>query len=105
MSASIAERLSKGEVLAVCEWRGFKVEEVTLTDTKTGRQRKSCVVRHAVELGADQVAITEWMPDGTDPKSIKFPYNRGDRLLVVLSGLQTQKGLKMASGKFEPVPK
>lgn len=101
---AIIERINKGEAVVLLEWRSCNVDTVKLTDGKTGRVRQAVAVKHACEKGNDQVSITEWLPDGTDPKGVVVPWKKGDKVLLTLTGYGRVKGtgIWQGQGTFSP---
>lgn len=99
--AALLDRVRKGEVIMVGEWRQCNVEAVKMRDPKTGTIRQAVVLRHGLETVKEQFSLSEWMPDGTDPKSVVVPYVKGQRVLVLLTSLARERGLLTVGGKLE----
>jgi hypothetical protein len=97
--------LAAGEVIGLAEWRGAKIDKVSLRDTKTGATRNAVCVRHGLELDSKQLAVTEWLPDGTEKDSIKIPWAKGQRLVLKFDSLATNNGSLQGKARMEAFEK
>jgi len=94
----VHERVTEGQILAVAEYRGFRLECIRYRDKKTGAAVSAPIVTHAVELGAQQAKVSEWLPDGTpvDDKGLATNYQpqfkKGDQIVIKVESLKNERG-------------
>jgi len=101
LSPEIQSRVLKGESLMVAEYRQTQIETVKMRDKVTGASRSSTVLRHGLETHKEQVSLSEWLPDGSDPKNIKLPASKGQMVVVVLTSMTRERGLLTIGGTME----
>lgn len=92
----------EGKPVVLVEYRSFKVEHISYRDKKTGNAVSRDIVKHAVEMGDSQVSVSEWVPEGVKPESIKPPFNKGQRVVLELRGMERQQGFFVAEGNLWP---
>jgi len=97
--------LNAGNVVVLAEWRGAKVlaGEFSDEDNPNVKVHRVSIV-HSLEVsktasGAEmeQLQVREYLPDGTDEKSIKFTMQAGDKVIAVLKSYAWVKGVRRAS--------
>jgi len=94
----VNERVLEGQILAVAEYRGFRLEVIRYRDKKTGAAVSAPIVTHSVELGAKQARVAEWLPDETpiDDKGLAANYvpafKKGDRIIIKVESLKNDRG-------------
>lgn len=92
----------EGKPVVLVEYRSFKIENITYRDKKTQQTISRDIVKHAVEMGDSQVSVSEWVPAGVDAKTIKPPFNKGQRVVLELRGMERQQGFYVAEGNLWP---
>lgn len=100
----IMPALEAGQILGIAEYRSSKPEERSFVDeAKGGRVRLSVCVTHSLEIGDSQLAVVEWLPDGTKLADVKGPpFKKGDRVLVRVA-LRRDKSKTLATVTLEPL--
>lgn len=94
----VMDRVSEGQILAVGEYRGFRLEAIRYRDKKTGAAVSAPIATHAIELGAQQAKVSEWLPDDTpvDDKGLATNYvpvfKKGDQIVVKVEALKNDRG-------------
>jgi len=94
----VNERVAEGQILAVAEYRGFRLEAIRYRDKKTGAAVSAPIVTHSVELGAQQAKVSEWLLDGTpvDDRGLATNYvaafKKGDRIIIKVESLKNDRG-------------
>jgi len=102
--AEAAKRWQNGERILCAEYRGGKVESIRMR-AEGGATRISHLLRHSLEIGPDALSMSEWLPDGTDPATVKIPFQKGDMVLLHLDWLTVEKGNMAARGQLELLAK
>lgn len=74
--------LIDGAVAAVGEYRGSLTRGFSAEDPDTKQSTRRVSVIHTVECGARRLAVTEYLPEGSDESSLKAPAQRGEMVLV-----------------------
>lgn len=97
------QRARAGEFLAVGEYRHSKKEMINWRDKQTGRPMTAPVLRHTIECGDQSIAVNERLPDsiGKLEDVPPVPWKKGQSIVLLLSGLEREKGLLTAQGKLE----
>lgn len=104
-TAHLAELLAKGSILAVAEYRIHTAREMTFeerdkkTGQKTGKVQKRKLVEHGVEVGNEQITVTEWLPDDANISDVKPLCQKGEPCVVEISGFSKQYGITAKSIK------
>ena len=98
--SDFVSRVSAGERLSVCEYLTTKVEPRKWTGDD-GKVSEWTNVIHTVLSGVDSVQVTERLPDGADPKAVKVPFKKFDKVVINLSALKREKGGLTATGALE----
>jgi len=87
-----------GKPLVIVEYRSFKEDTIRYRDKKTGNTIERIIIKHAVEMGANQVSVTEWLPDDAKPGMAKPPFTKGQRVILELEGMEREQAFYKASG-------
>jgi len=99
------EKSLEGSPLVLVEYRAFKEDTIRYrvkSGPQTGQSVERLIIKHSVELGAIQMQVTEWLPEGTKPGSAIPPFKKGQRAVLELQGMESQGGLYKASGNLFP---
>jgi len=105
----IVEAIRQGRILLVGEFRGFRVENISYVDKKTGQKNAFISTTLIVERngGAESVMITQPAADGVvDASTVKVNAQKGKTYAFELSGLEKVRGVlkaRMPAG-VEPLP-
>jgi len=100
------ERFLQGAFIVVAEFRGFKLEKMAWRDKKTGNRVSAPIVVYALEVGGQQVKVTEWMPDdtkvGPDGVATEFvpKHKKGDQVIWEIEALENDYGAYSGKGKI-----
>lgn len=92
----------EGKPVVLVEYRSHKEEEIRYRDKKTGNTVERLIVKHAVEMGAAQVSVSEWLPDGTKRGQAVPPFKKGQMAVLELRGMERQQGFFVAEGDLYP---
>lgn len=107
MNIKLAEALKQielGKFLGgIAEYRSSTAETVKYQDKKTGRMAEMALLRHNVEVGDVAVAINERTTDDFKADTYKSPYKKGQKVLVCLQSMETDKGLVRARGTLTAI--
>lgn len=101
LTPALITRIENGDVVMIAEWRQCNVDTVKLKDKVSGAVRVSTVCRHGLETSKEQVSCSEWLPDGTDAKSVKIPFAKGQAVVIVVTSVNREKGLLTVGGHIE----
>lgn len=99
----LATLLAGGAILAVAEYRTCTArkmefaEENKKTGEKTGKMITRKLVEHGVEVGNEQITVTEWLPDDADIATYKTSCSKGEPCVVEISGFSRQYGITAKS--------
>lgn len=99
--STFLHRVRAGEVLAVGEYRHSKAEMINWRDKQTGKAMTAPVLRHTVEFGDTSVAISEQVPEGMKIEDIKWPWKKGQSVVLHLEEWSRNLGLVSARGTLE----
>jgi len=93
-SKQVIAELLRGRIVGVGEYRACDVRSVGIADKKNPAAPKimRVVVEHSVELGAEAVKVSEWLPAGALESSVKPPANRGETVLVACDAVSSTFG-------------
>lgn len=96
----LIKRVLAGEPLIVVEYRSFKIDAIRYRDKQTQQTVARNIVKHGIEMGDAQVSVTEWLPDGTDLKTVNPAFAKGEKCVLKLRGMEPQQGFYNASGEL-----
>lgn len=102
---SLAQTLAAGAILAVAEYRTCQGRSMTFdeedkkTGVKTGKRITRKLVEHGVEIGSEQITVTEWLPDDADEKNVKAPVAKGEAVVIEIDGFSKRWGITAKSIK------
>lgn len=98
---TVARMIGDGKFVVVAEYRGLTVRTLEFDEVKkgiaTGRRVVRKIVEHAVEIGAQQVKCSVWLPDDADPKSVVAPADKGEFVLVEIASMSAKYGISATS--------
>ncbi len=98
---AVLDAAAMGRLFIVGEYRGGVATEFSGDDKKTGRRRSYKKVQYSVETGGSTWLVTEFLPDETDLKTWKPPFQKGDKVIVDVSAAIPNKGRLDVSGKLQ----
>jgi len=105
-TSEVMKLVTSGTPMVVAEYRGFKAESMTYADKKNGGARVTQpIVKHNIEMGDQQAAITEFLPDGVALADVKPLHKKGDKVVVHILGVANVKGFASMRGvihAYEP---
>jgi len=99
-SAEIIKRWLAGESIVVVEFRKTEGDEVRRSVVKTGQASVMPMAKHTVLMGDKSYEVSEFLPDGADVKSIKAPFERGQKVFFLLEGMENTKWGDRLHGGF-----
>lgn len=95
----IGQLLAGGKILAVGEYRTMTARELQFTDKDTQQKKTRKLVEHGIEVGDKQLSVTEWLPDDANLSAVKRPCEKGEPVVVEVSGFSRQWGITAESVK------
>lgn len=100
--AHIAQCIAAGSILAVAEYRTCSARKLEFAEEDkkgnlTGKQVVRKIVEHGVEIGNEQVTVTEWLPDDADIEKVKAPADKGEAVLVEVGQFSKRYGITAKS--------
>lgn len=100
--AHIAQCIASGAILAVAEYRTCSVRKLEFAEEDkkgnlTGKKVTRKIVEHGVELGSEQITVSEWLPDDADITQVKGPAQKGEAVLVEVAGFSKRYGITAKS--------
>lgn len=105
--AELIPAIESGKILMLCEYRSTIAEKIHYRDKKTGMAMMFTKLTHNVELGADQIAVDERVPEGKviDPEEVKKkqPFKKGTSVVVHITSFFRDMGVYKASGTLEAI--
>jgi hypothetical protein len=95
--SELFERVKAGELLLVGEFRGARVEKAGYVDRKSGQAAQYLRASYIVECSCcgsiDRAIITQKLSTNVEsPSGVKFPYVKGQRLVLALEGFKKERG-------------
>lgn len=103
-SALLIERINKGAVVTVAEYRGTRVDSVSFAVKNNPSQKEERVIlRHAIEIGNLAATVVEWTPQGTSKESVRMTLKKGQMVLVDVKKMFVEKGNTELSGELVPL--
>lgn len=98
------KNIENGKFLGgIAEYRSSVAETIKYQDKKTGRMQEMAMLRHNIEVGDVAVAINERTADDFKAADYKSPYKKGQKVLVCLQSMETDKGLVRARGTLTAI--
>lgn len=82
----------RGDTVVIAEFRSYKCEDRTWRDKQTGRATTGTFLFHSVEIGSRACSFVERPPDGVTEANYQWPYSKGQRVLIRLDSMVTEKG-------------
>lgn len=101
--ADLIKCVLAGKPLVVVEYRSFKEDAISYRDKKTGQAVHRLVLKHATEMGNDQVQVTEWLPPEAVAGQAKPAFSKGQKCVLELTGLERQQGFFTCQGQLTPL--
>jgi hypothetical protein len=97
------EKFLAGVFAAIGEYRMSKAETIQWRDKTNGQVKSAAMLRHVVEVGQASVTVNERVPDDVKAENINVPFHKGQRVLIEVSDLHTEKGAVSCRGVLHPV--
>jgi hypothetical protein len=92
----LQQRVLRGELILVGEYRGSRAESYGYVDRKSGQDKKEVRVLHIIERactgGIDRAVIYQKRPDLENPDDAAFPYQRGKPYAYFIDGFKNERG-------------
>lgn len=98
--------LNDGNVVLLGTWWSGRIETISMRDKTAGAngaRRTAYVLRQTVMTEKDPIPVSRWLKDGEDPEKILMPAKRGDKVVVVVSSMETSNGQMNIGGVVEPL--
>lgn len=102
----VQERFLQGAIIAMAEFRGFKLDKIGWRDKKTGARASAPIIVYYIEVGGQQVMVTEWLPDDTKvgPDGVALDYvckhKKGDVVVWQIKGFEDNYGTLSGKGEL-----
>jgi len=99
------QKVLEGNPLVLVEYRSFKEDSIRYrvkTGPQAGQAVERVVIKHAVEMGASPVMVTEWLPEGTAKGTAVPPFKKGSYAVLELRGMTNDNGTYKAEGTLWP---
>jgi len=100
--ADIIKHVMNGVPMVIVEYRGFAIETIRYVDKKSGSAVTKPMVKHKIEMGETQAAISEWLPDGVNLSEVKPTFKKGDKCVLKMQGVENVQGFAQIRGTLEP---
>ena len=101
LNKSVLDAATMGRLFIVGEYRGGVANEFSGDDKKTGGRRSYKKAQYTVETGGPTWLVTEFLPDDTDVKTWKPPFQKGDKVFVDVTAAVPNKGRLDVSGRLQ----
>jgi len=92
--------LTGGKILFMGEYRGGKGEKIEYISKRTGQKEHFNRLVHNLERGegmnCEPIAVSTPLPNDSDPQAVPLPFQKGVRVLVVCTGIETKNGTTSA---------
>lgn len=89
-----------GKPLLVVEYRETKTETINRKVVKAGESSVMPMSKHKVLVGNDSYEVAEFLPDNTDIKSVKAPFNARDMVVLEVESMEKTKWGNRINGTF-----
>lgn len=102
-SKEILKMACGGQAPMVGEYRGFEVRQIAITDDENPAHVE---IKHIVEYGVEfpiangqvkSIKCGMWLEKGTPPETVKAPANKGDPVVVAITGMSLKWGNTISS--------
>jgi len=101
--AHLATLVAGGSIIAVAEYRTCAGRNLIFDEQKkgvpTGRKVQRKLIEHGVEIGTEQITVSEWLPDDADMSNLKPPAAKGELVVVEIGQFSRQYGITAKSVK------
>lgn len=101
-ASEITALVMKGRPVLLVEYRATETDTINRKVVKAGESAVMPVVKHKVLVGNDSWEVTEFMPDGTDLKTVKRPFDAAmrDMLVIEVEAMERTKFGNRITGTF-----
>lgn len=97
----IASLIVGGSIMCLAEYRTCSVRKLEFAEEKkgvlTGKQVVRKIVEHGVEVGSEQITVSEWLPDDADITAVKPPAEKGEPVLIEIAQFSRKYGITAKS--------
>jgi len=94
---------AKGAVVVIVEFRKSQAERINWRDKSTGKAMTAPILRHTVETDRDVLVVSERVPENFDVENFKSEYAKGQKCLLSITELATERGLMTVRGELTPI--
>jgi len=101
--AEAMKQWESGAALLCVEFRMSKCERINWRDKTSGKAMSAPVLRHTVETATEAITVSERLDDNFNVETFKPAFQRGQRVLLHVTEMSTQGGVKSARGLLEPL--
>jgi hypothetical protein len=108
--ADAIRRFLGGEPVRIVEYRSTNAQRIKWTDKDTGKALEAPICKHDVEGAPDgrsgvveAISVSERLPEDADVETMKSPFKKGERVVLVYFSQMTLKGAHSAQGRLEPL--
>lgn len=100
--SELQKSVLSGKCLCVGQYVSGRLDTVNYRDKKNGGEQRTATVAREVILGdADPLVVSRWLKDDEDPKKWAPSANRGDRVVVFITGMNQERGGVVVQGTIE----
>jgi len=101
--AKIQAAALSGTPCIVGEYRVCDVVTKDVSDFKTGVKVPRVLVSHTIETSKSAIVVAEWLPPGSDAKTVKAPAKKGDIVIIEVQSMASKFGSIKINGTVTPV--
>lgn len=101
--AELMQLVESGAIIVVGDYWGGRVDKISVRDRQNpgGPRRDAYVTRETVLTDKEPVAVARWLTDTEKPEDWKPSAKKRDRVVVMVSSMETQNGAVVLGGRIE----
>jgi len=102
-SSELQQLVLSGKIVCVGTYLSGKCDEISLRDKQSGNRRAAAVSREVVITETEPLTVSSWLPDGAKAADWKTVHKKGDKVVIIITGMEVTNGLTQLRGTIEPL--
>lgn len=100
-NSELLKIVEAGEIVCVGTFFSGRVDKISFRDSRNGGARREALVsREVILTEKDPIAVTRFLPDGAKAEEWKASATRGDKVMVRVQGMSTDRGAVTLQGEM-----
>jgi len=92
-----------GSPVLLVEYRNSQAETIKWRDKETRRMMEAPSLRHSVETADSAIVVNERPAETMDVNKYVAPFRKGQKVLLHVQSLTTERGIVSARGILQPI--